>query len=136
MSDRRGEKIGWVAGWCGGFVWVVVLSIVFFVQGKMIPGALGLLLSMLAVVGIVRSSPWRHPRARYWKLMLVPYALFLASAAWAVWAFGGLARAGVDAWMLLWLVPLLLPFWTVGRKKWTDFEFAAADAAETPPAGK
>ncbi len=28
MSDRRQEKIGWIGGWFGGFIWVLILSVV------------------------------------------------------------------------------------------------------------
>lgn len=135
MNSRRGEKIGWVAGWCGGFAWAAVLALVFLARGRILPGLLGLLLVLLAVLGVSRAVPWRHPAVRYWKLMLVPYLLFLAAAVWAIWAFGGLDEAGVNAWMLVWLVPLLLPLWTIGRRRWTDFEFAAGSSEGEPAAG-
>ena len=42
MNSRRGEKLGWTLGWCGGFVWVVILAIVAWVQGKTLHAAAGL----------------------------------------------------------------------------------------------
>lgn len=134
MNHRRGEKIGWVAGWCGGFAWVAALSVVFLSRGRLLPGLVGMALVLVAVLGIVRTVPWRHPSVLYWKLMLVPYLLFLASGAWAVWAFGGLAEAGLNVWMLVWLVPLLLPFGTIGRRRWTDFESTPGPETDETPA--
>ena len=34
MADRRQEKIGWLGGWAGGFIWVVILAVMLLVQGK------------------------------------------------------------------------------------------------------
>lgn len=33
--SRKGEKIGWIDGWIGGFIWLCILSIVWLVQGKL-----------------------------------------------------------------------------------------------------
>lgn len=120
MRNRTGEKVGWVGGWMGGFVWVCILSIVFCVQGKVAQGLLGLVLTAVAMVAIVFLAPWRFPLTPYWKLMLAPYGMLFASGAWAIWSFGGLGSAGLTWWNLFWLVPLLLPFGSLHNRKWTD----------------
>ncbi len=122
MATRRGEKIGWTAGWLGGFLWVAALSFLFLFQGKFLPGITGLALFGLAAAAIVALAPWRHPATPYWKLMLLPYALFLASAAWAVWSWGGPGGAGFHAWNGLWILPALIPLGSAGRRKWADGE--------------
>ena len=33
MRERRQEKIGWVGGWLGGFVWVLLLSVMLLARG-------------------------------------------------------------------------------------------------------
>jgi hypothetical protein len=33
MTNRTGEKVGWLGGWSGGFLWLAVLSVVWLVQG-------------------------------------------------------------------------------------------------------
>lgn len=33
-SSRRGEKIGWTVGWIGGFLWIVILSIIFYIKAS------------------------------------------------------------------------------------------------------
>ena len=120
MDNRWGEKIGWTAGWSGGFIWVAILSVVFWFQGKYIPGATGLILTGIALAVIVLFSPWRHPTTPYWKLLLAPYGVFLLSVVWAVWSFGGLAASGLRWWNLFWLLPLLVPLGPLSRKKWAD----------------
>jgi len=29
MIERKGEKIGWIGGWFGGFIWLALLSIIW-----------------------------------------------------------------------------------------------------------
>jgi len=118
VNDRRGEKIGWTAGWLGGFIWVLALAVVMVLQKKHAQGLLGLALAGAAAVAVVRITPWRFPKAPYWKLMLAPYGLFCLSVVWGVWAFGGLRGAGLTWWNLLWLAPLLLPIVGSGRRTW------------------
>lgn len=121
MTDRKGEKIGWTYGWLGGFVWVGALATVFLFQTRWVEGFTGLILLCTAFLAIILLAPWRHPSVPYWKLLIAPYGLFFASVAWAVWSFDGPKAAGVDWWSLLWLLPLLIPFGTVSKRRWNDF---------------
>jgi hypothetical protein len=122
MGERRGEKIGWTLGWLGGFAWVAILSGVFLFQREVAQGVAGILLTSVAAAVILAFAPWRHPSTAYWKLMMAPYAVFFASVAWAVWAYGGLEAAGLNGWFLLWLAPMLIPFGSLCRRRWADFE--------------
>ena len=120
MENRKGEKIGWTAGWMGGFIWVAALSILFLFQGHYKQGVLGMALTGVAMMSIVFLSPWRFPSTPYWKLMLVPYGMFFSSIVWCIWSYGGLAAAGLNWWNLLWLVPLLTPVGILSYRKWKD----------------
>lgn len=117
-EDRRGEKLGWIGGWAGGFIWVLVLSMLFLYQHKFEQAVLGLILNALALAAIYGFAPWRHPLTPYWKLMLVPYALFFISFLWAAWGFDGLGALGLNWWNLLWLLPALSPFGLLGNRRW------------------
>ncbi len=119
-ANRRGEKIGWIGGWLGGFVWVAILSVIFLVQHKCIQGISGLAVVGVAVACIVLFAPWRHPATPYWKLMIPLYILLFASVVWVIWAFGSAKDSGLTSWNLLLILPLLIPFGTVGRRKWSD----------------
>ncbi|WP_028324886.1 hypothetical protein [Desulfatirhabdium butyrativorans] len=121
-TDRKGEKIGWTAGWLGGFIWVLALSLVFLYQGKVAQGLLGILLSGVAIIAILHFSPWRHQTTLYWKLMLAPYGLFFLSIVWAVRSYGGLEAIGLNWWNLLWLIPCLSPFGMLSNRKWSGSE--------------
>jgi len=121
MKSRTGEKIGWTAGWSGGFIWVVILSIIFLIQNNWPQGLLGLLLVGLAVLSIVSSAPWRHPSTPYWKLMVPPYMVLFGALVWGIWVYGGIKDSGLNWSSLLLLLPLLIPVISMGKKTWNDF---------------
>jgi hypothetical protein len=122
MANRAGEKFGWIGGWLGGFIWVVILSVIFLVQGRLIEGSCGLALFSLAVAVIIAGAPWRHPGTPYWKLMLPVYAAFSGSIVWMLWSYGSAKELGLNWWHAFALLPLLIPFQTVGRRRWDDFD--------------
>jgi hypothetical protein len=117
-TKRRGEKVGWVAGWIGGFVWVAILSIVFICQKKFGQGLLGMVLTAAAIATIFCFAPWRHPLTAYWKLMLAPYGMFCITIAWAIWSYGGIESCDLNWWNLLWIIPSLSPFGILSNRKW------------------
>jgi hypothetical protein len=119
MDDRKGEKFGWIGGWSGGFIWVALLSAIFLFQSKWAQGFIGLGLTGAAVYLIIKCAPWRHPDTPYWKLMLPVYLLLFGSVVWACWSYGG-QDIGLDWWSGFWLLPVLLPFATAGRRRWKD----------------
>lgn len=125
-TNRYGEKIGWTAGWIGGFIWVAILSIVFLYQNKIGPGVLGMFLTVAAIVAIFSFVSWRHPSTSYWKLMLIPYGIFFLSIAWAIWSYGGLESVGFNWWNLLWLIPALSPFGMLSNRKWAESDAQGA----------
>jgi phosphatidylserine synthase len=127
MISRRGERIGWIGGWMGGFIWVLILSIVLLMQGKIEQGIVGIILVDTAIFAILYFSPWRFPSTEYWKLMLAPYGVFWLSILWAIWAYGGLSAVGLNWWNLLWLLPMMVPFGVLSKRKWSD-----SDQQDTP----
>lgn len=133
MKDRIGEKIGWTAGWAGGFIWVLILSIVFLFQGKTEQGILGMALVGTSVFIILLFSPWRFSSTQYWKLMLAPYGMFFLSIVWIVGAYGGFRSIGLNWWNLLWLVPVLTPFGILSKRKWSDSVQQGAPAEAAKP---
>jgi hypothetical protein len=129
MSERKQEKIGWVGGWLGGFIWVVILSVVLLFQGHNLEAGIGLLIAGISSAAILLFAPWRHPQTPYRRLMLPIYLLIMAAVGWAVWSWGGWREMGVTSWWsALILLPVLLPFWTVGNRRWEDVD---QDQSET-----
>ena len=118
--NRRGEKTGWLLGWSGGFIWALMLAVILLVQGKAAEGAAGVLLTAVAAVTIVLSAPWRHPDTRYWQLMLPLYLVFFAALFWAIWASDGFPGLSLNAWSVFLLLPLLAPFFTMGKRTWRE----------------
>lgn len=118
MKNRNGEKIGWIGGWLGSFLWVLALAVMFLFQGKNRAGIIGLALVALGAFYIFSCAPWKSPHTPYWRLMIRLYAVLLTAIAWAVWAFGGLKGSGLNWWNLLLLLPVFSPLFTVGRRTW------------------
>lgn len=120
MDQRRGEKIGWTAGWFGGFCWVLILAVVLLVQGRLAMGVWGLIVFSAAAALILGAAPWRHPDAQQWKLMTPLYVMLVVAVGWAIRAYGGAGETGLDWWNLVWAAPLLIPLFTAGRRTWHD----------------
>ncbi len=116
--DRKGEKIGWIAGWFGGFIWMILLSIIWIYQNKIIEGISGIILFTIAIILVFILAPWKHPNTKYWKLMLPIYVLFFISVALSFYSFGGLKSSGINWMSFFWIIPCLIPFATVGNLKW------------------
>ncbi|MFZ1947999.1 MAG: hypothetical protein WAW06_10680 [bacterium] len=117
-TARKGEKIGWIAGWIGSFLWLGILSIVWLAQGKLQAGLVGLVLVAVALGLTFALAPWRRPKTQYWRLMLPMYVLLIGAAAWAIRAMGGLKASGMSWAFLFLLIPFLMPLATAGRRKW------------------
>ncbi len=76
MEHRRGERWGWIGGWSGGFLWLLLLGGFWLFRGEWIAGASALALVVLAEGFIFFFTPWRHPSTAYWKLLLPRYGVF------------------------------------------------------------
>ena len=117
MKERTGEKVGWIGGWLGGFLWLLILSGVWLYRGQIFVAVVGAALVLLAVYCILWFAPWKHPRTKYWKLLLPIYAMFLLSVSFAIFG-GGFTNGHLNWWSIFWLCPILTPFFTVGQRTW------------------
>ena len=123
MNERRGEKWGWLGGWLGGFVWVLILSLVLIGQGRTLQAVVGGAIVGLAIGVVAGFAPWRFPRMPYRVLMAPVYLLFFTSLAWGAWVSPELRdMVTVNPWSILLFIPLLLPWWTVGNRRWEPDE--------------
>jgi hypothetical protein len=120
MANRNGEKAGWLCGWLGSFLWVLVLAIVWVAQDEPLAAALGFFVFLVALILIVMFAPWRNPAVMLWKLMLPIYLIFLGAVIWAIWSFGGPTGSGLSWWNFFLILPVLVPLWTVGNRSWQD----------------
>ncbi len=119
-ADRKGERYGWLLGFSGGFIWVLVLAVIGFVKGMTLAGTLGLVLAAVAITCIALCAPWRHPDRPWWMLMLPIYVLLAASLFWAMVFFGSSPDYGLSQLNWFVLLPAFLPFFIAGTRRWND----------------
>lgn len=115
--NRTGEKIGWIAGWIGGFLWVLGFGIYWTAAGKTIEGLLAAAIFILSIFSIVFLSPWRNPKKKYWKLMLPNYILLLFSIALVIGVLSGFKNLAEIRYGI-WIIPCLIPIIVLGNKTW------------------
>ena len=118
MINRKSEKIGWIAGWLGGFIWLGLLSILWLFQDKISYGIIGIAIFTVVTTVIVATAPWKHPNTKYWKLMLPIYLLLFISIALCIYLYGGLESIGLKWTAFFWIIPFLIPFITTGSRTW------------------
>jgi phosphatidylserine synthase len=118
MMRRRGEKIGWIGGWLGGFVWLLLLSVIWLFQNRMGDGIIGIVLFTIAIITILVITPWRYPDTRYWKLMLPIYVLFFLAIVLSIYRYGGFENTGLQWTAFFWVIPCFVPVITIGRRTW------------------
>lgn len=120
MAEHRGEKIGWIGGWIGGFTWVGLFSFYWLVSGRPLRGALMGLLFAAGLCATFFFAPWRHPKTRYWVLLAPLYGLQLIAAICFIWLVGSVSREGMDWHLLLIAALIMLPLITMGNRTWED----------------
>lgn len=118
--NRKGEKIGWIGGWHGGFIWLGVLSVVWLFQNRINDAIIGIAIFIVASIAIITTAPWKHQNTKYWKLMLPVYLLFFVSIIFCIYSYGGLESTGLKWTSFLWVIPCLIPFWTTGNRTWNS----------------
>lgn len=136
MRERRQQKLGWVGGWLGGFAWVLFLSLGLLVGGQAWPAVVGLLIWAIACAAIGFLAPWRHPGTTYRRLLAPLYVLFLGAVGWGVWSFGGARQIGLSWWSLLLLMPIVMPLWMGGHRRWQDSDAQPLHAPDGTSRGR
>jgi len=118
--NRNGEKLGWIGGWLGGFIWLGLLSIVWIFQNKISNGMIGIMVFIVAITTVVTAAPWKYPNTKYWKLMLPIYLLFFISISLCIYFYGGLDSNGLKWASFFWVIPCLIPFVAIGNRTWNS----------------
>ena len=121
MKQRKGEKIGWIGGWLGSYLWILFLGIYWILSRDFLDGVLMLLLFTIGSLVVLSLQPWKFPNTKYRKLMLPNYAVFFVSLWAIIESFGGykvLKGAGINWWNFSWLIGIFIPLFTIGKLTW------------------
>jgi len=120
MSNRKGEKAGWIGGWAGGYIWIAVLAVLFLCQDNTAAGLAGIGIFMLGIISVFQTAPWKHPSTPYWKLLIPLYLIIMLGVLWCFWSYGLFSSTNFKIIYIFWIIPLFSPFLTIGRKTWDD----------------
>ncbi len=115
----NGRRAGWIFGGLGAFCWVPILSFVLLARGFVLGGVLSLTFAVLGIAYLLFVTPWRFSATPFWKIYLGLLVIFVACAIsvilfWREGDYGGVK----SLWMLVYLTPMLGPFFTMKNIKW------------------
>lgn len=118
-GTNRGMKIGWLGGFIGGTVWILVLSIVRFSQGENYRGLLWLACFGICVEAVWMFLPWRRPETELRRLYFVSVTPIVLTV--LLMLSINLLAEGTVVWsIIIGLLVLYLPVFTLGKKTWRD----------------
>ncbi len=127
MKSRTGEKIGWIGGWVGSYLWIIALAVLGLYQDRIVYGIIMLILFAVGTALIFLKAPWKNPDTIYGKLMLpVILPLFISVTSIIVFHYAELNLGWLTPLMFLPFVFLVNPFLTMGKRKWKDGEDLAS----------
>lgn len=118
--DRKGEKLGWTLGWLGGFLWILVFSIIWLFQGDLLNGFIGIILVIIAIKFILRYAPWKNPQTKFWKLMLPIYTIFMIGVIFMMIVLLTSWKELIYIQYGLWIIPCFTPLIIMGRRTWNQ----------------
>lgn len=118
--DGKWMQKGWLVFTLAAVVWIMPFGVVWITQGNIIAGSAAVVLCLVATAVDMAFVPWKYPDTRLWKLLIPPYAAFIASVLLLVYVltrFESLSEIQYG----LWLIPCFVPFFTFGHKTWNSF---------------
>ena len=128
MNNQRGPRLGWTLGGIGAFVWLIAMAAGLIAKGNLL-GAAACAASFAFAVGyIFRFAPWKYEDTAFWKLYVGLFFIMVAAAVvlLAVWEPGASALKS-HAYVLMYLIPGLIPAFTIGRKTWKELHGPGPD---------
>lgn len=121
-ESRKGEKIGWLGGWLGGTIWIMVLPVLLYSRGELLSAVIALVLFCIAMILVPVMAPWRHPQTPYYLLLLPLYAVYLGTLILAIVSLDLFREEHIRPWYFLWILPCFSPLFIMGHRRWTDGE--------------
>jgi hypothetical protein len=122
-NSDTGPKIGWIGGFLGASLWLLILSAVRLANQDLRGGLLGLVLYFACLGCIFGLRPWKFPHTRLWKLYTATLAPLLVAAGLFYWREMplDLSLSGLFSVVSL-LTVLFLPVFLHGRKTWAGLQ--------------
>ena len=120
-KDERGRRWGWILGFMGASLWILLASIMLFIKPDLAGASLSLGLYFIILFFIFNWTPWKRPDTAFWKMYLVNVVFILSMLPYFAWRFDlsldDLRSSGLS---LVVLIPILIPIFILGRKSWNE----------------
>lgn len=118
-KQSKGLKIGWLGGYAGATLWMLLLGIVRFAQGQNYRGLLWTACFLICVEITWLFLPWRRPEIELRRLYFVSVTPIVITV--LLMLFLNVALEGSVLWSVIpGILVLYLPVFTLGRKTWND----------------
>jgi len=116
-----GPRLGWLLGGLGSLIWLPLMAIVWMLQGGRLFPLLGLAVFSVGVAYLFLFAPWRYPNKPIWVLYIGFLSILLAGGIVAVLQYKeALSLTQTGFLPVVWV--FVMPFFSFGRKTWSDLQ--------------
>ncbi len=120
MKKIRLFKLGWYLGWIGTFSWVYGFTIYFLMANFYVAGISGIIISLLSIISIILTAPWKYPKIKYFLILLPTFLLLATSIFWLIINLQPITGENISPYWVSWLIFIILPVISLGNKTWDD----------------
>ncbi len=120
-KEERSRRWGWIIGFMGASLWILLGSIMLFFKPDPVGALLGLVLYFVILFLVFNWTPWKRPDTAFWKMYLVNVVFILSMLPYFAWRFDwslvDLKNSGISPVVL---ISILIPVFILGRKSWNE----------------
>ncbi len=120
MFNKRMFKLSWYLGWLGTFSWLYGFTVYFLFLNLIIGAISGVILSLISVIAIFLTAPWKYPNTKYYILLSPCFLVLTASILWLIYYLQPITKEAFSPFWFSWVIFMILPIISLGNKTWND----------------
>ncbi|HPN37322.1 MAG TPA: hypothetical protein PL041_02890 [Melioribacteraceae bacterium] len=123
MLKSKLIKLSWILGWFGSFSWIYGFTIYFIINLHFLASLIGIFISLLSLICIIKFAPWKFPQTKYYYLIIPCFILLVFSIFWAIYFIQPITKEEFSPLWFSWLLFFILPIISIGKKTWENNNF-------------